>query len=149
MNTLAVHGLGGVGKSRAALEYAWRHAGDYTALLFVSGSSDGELRANLANLVGVLGMQADGVPVERQLAEVLDWLDTHPGWLLIVDNVDTDDAAREIEGLLARLRAGRVLITSRIGNWSRRRRAARAARAGAGRRRGVLAGADSPPTQQG
>ena len=60
VNRLAVHGLGGVGKTRAAVEYAWRHADDYTALLFVSAPTAAELRANLANLVGVLGMKADG-----------------------------------------------------------------------------------------
>jgi hypothetical protein len=47
VNRLAVHGLGGVGKTRAAVEYAWRHADDYTALLFVSAPSAAELRANL------------------------------------------------------------------------------------------------------
>ena len=116
----AVHGLGGVGKTRAALEYAWRYADEYTALLFVSAPSPGELRANLANLVGVLAVDAAGAgrSVDEQLAEVLNWLDAHPGWLLILDNVDTDAAAREVEDLLARLRAGHVLITSRIGNWS-------------------------------
>ncbi len=114
----AVHGLGGVGKTRAAIEYAWRHAGDYTALLFISAPSAPELRANLANLVGVLGMKVDELPVDHQMAEVLHWLDAHPGWLLIVDNVDTDEAAREVERLLAKLRAGHVLITSRIANWS-------------------------------
>jgi len=113
-----VHGLGGVGKTRAAVEYAWRHAGDYTALLFISAPSPGELRANLANLVDMLGMKVDGLPVDQQMEEVLHWLDTHPGWLLIVDNVDTDLAAREVERLLAKLRAGHVLITSRIANWS-------------------------------
>ena len=118
VNRLAVHGLGGVGKTRAALEYGWRHADDYTALLFVSASSVAELRANLANLVGVLGTTAQETSVDQQLAEVLRWLDVHPGWLLIVDNVDTEEAAQAVEGLLDQLRAGHVLITSRIGNWS-------------------------------
>jgi len=63
-------------------------------------------------------MKVDGLPVDQQMAEVLPWLDAHPGWLLIVDNVDTDEAAREVERLLAKLRAGHVLITSRIANWS-------------------------------
>src|ERR1700675_554721 len=47
----AIHGLGGVGKTRLAVEYAWRHANDYKdALLFVSARSPVDLRANLAEL---------------------------------------------------------------------------------------------------
>jgi len=112
-----VHGLGGVGKTRAAIEYAWKFAGDYTALLFVSADSAVELRAKLANLVGVLAIATAETAVEARLADVLNWLDAHPGWLLILDNVDTEEAAREVHQLLARLRAGHVLITSRIANW--------------------------------
>jgi hypothetical protein len=117
VNRLAVHGLGGVGKTRAAVEYAWRHADDYTALLFVSAPSNAELRANLANLVGVLGTSPAGPSADQQLDEVLHWLDAHPGWLLIIDNVDTEETAQAVEALLAQLRAGHILITSRIGNW--------------------------------
>ncbi|HEY2289356.1 MAG TPA: hypothetical protein VGM86_01525, partial [Thermoanaerobaculia bacterium] len=46
----AVHGLGGVGKTRLAVEYAWRYAADYTALLFVGAGSPADLRRNLAAL---------------------------------------------------------------------------------------------------
>ena len=113
-----MHGLGGVGKTRAAIEYAWRHVDDYSALLFVSAPSVAELRANLANLNGVFGMAGEGIPVEQQLAAVLRWLDDHPGWLLIIDNVNTEEAAREVEAMLASLRSGHVLITSQIGHWS-------------------------------
>ena len=52
------------------------------------------------------------------MAAVLRWLDAHPGWLLIVDSVDTEEATREVEQRLVQLRAGHVLITSRIANWS-------------------------------
>src|SRR5512144_2687590 len=48
----AVHGLGGVGKTRLAVEYAWRHSRDYRALLFITASTPQGLEANLAALVG-------------------------------------------------------------------------------------------------
>ena len=74
-------------------------------LLFISAPSIAELRANLANLAGVLGTTADKASIDEQLAAVLGWLDAHPGWLLIIDNVDTEEAAAEVQRLLARLRA--------------------------------------------
>ena len=117
MPARAVHGLGGVGKTRAAVEYAWRFQDDYSALLFLSAPSAGDLRSRLADLVGVLAIDTAETTVDARLAEVLHWLDDHPGWLLIVDNVDTEDAAREVQKLLASLTAGHVLITSRIAKW--------------------------------
>jgi tetratricopeptide (TPR) repeat protein len=113
-----VHGLGGMGKTRAALEYAWRHGEDYTALLFVSAPTPAEFHANLATLVSVLGLQVKTAAVDQQMEAVLRWLGAHPGWLLILDNVDTEEAAEEVERLLIRLRSGHVLITARIGTWS-------------------------------
>jgi hypothetical protein len=46
----AVHSLGGVGKTRLAVEYAGRYAADYIALLFVGADSPAYLRRNLAAL---------------------------------------------------------------------------------------------------
>jgi hypothetical protein len=45
-------------------------------------------------------------------------LQRNPGWLLIVDNVDTEAAAQAVEALLPQLPGGHVLITSRLTNWS-------------------------------
>jgi tetratricopeptide (TPR) repeat protein len=112
-----IHGLGGVGKTRAAVEYAWKFADDYEALLFASVPSVPDLRARLADLAGVLDIPAPAATVDARFEQVLDWLDRHPGWLLIFNNVDLPEAADEIQRLLARLTAGHVLITSRIANW--------------------------------
>ena len=46
----ALYGLGGVGKTRLAVEYALRHEADYTALLFVSAETPERLNAGLAAL---------------------------------------------------------------------------------------------------
>ena len=117
----AVHGLGGVGKTRLAVEYAWKHAADYTAVLFVGAPSPAELRRNLAALCGrsVLDLPEQEAQEEevREVA-VLRWLTEHSGWLLILDNVDSEDAAVAVDGLVARLYGGHVLLTGRLARWS-------------------------------
>ncbi|MGH8480664.1 MAG: DUF4062 domain-containing protein [Gammaproteobacteria bacterium] len=117
----ALHGLGGVGKTRLAVEYAWRHEADYSALLFVVADSPENLRRNLAALVGPLLLDLpEQVATEEEVrvAAALRWLHQHPGWFLILDNIDTPEAASAAEDLLARLRGGSVLITSRLAQWS-------------------------------
>ena len=116
--------MGGVGKTRLAVEYAWRHASDYKdALLFVSARSPVDLRANLAELCNpsVLNLPEWNQPEEIvRLAAVFRWLSEHSGWLLILDNADTPEAAAEVEKTLPQLQSGEVIITSRIADWSHR-----------------------------
>ena len=50
----ALYGMGGVGKTRAAVEYALAQEADYVALLFATGETPELLRANIATLAGVL-----------------------------------------------------------------------------------------------
>jgi tetratricopeptide (TPR) repeat protein len=117
----AIHGLGGVGKTRLAIEYAWRHAGNYTALLFASARSAVDLRTNLAGFCDplVLNLPEQGRPEEAaRLAAAFRWLNEHSGWLLILDNADTPEAAAEVEKTLPKLQGGGVIITSRIADWS-------------------------------
>lgn len=46
----AVHGLGGVGKTRLAVEFAWRHVPDYIAVLMVTADAPDNLRREVAEL---------------------------------------------------------------------------------------------------
>ncbi len=117
----AVHGLGGVGKTRLAVEYAWRHADDYTALLFVGAGSPADLQRNLAALCnrGILDLPELEAPEEEiREAAALRWLGDHPGWLLILDNVDSEPAATAVDTLVPRLHGGHVLLTGRLARWS-------------------------------
>jgi tetratricopeptide (TPR) repeat protein len=117
----ALHGLGGVGKTRLAVEYAWRHEADYSALLFVVADSPENLRRNLAALIGPLVLDLPEQVATKQevrVAAALRWLHQHRGWFLILDNIDTEEAASVAQDLLARLRGGSVLITSRLAQWS-------------------------------
>lgn len=112
-------GAGGIGKSRTAIEYAWRNSEHYSALLFLSASSPEALASSLANLIGVLRIEGmEGANDDVRLQAVLEWLQTHPGWLAILDNVDDDVAAQAVKARLSALSAGHVLITSRLSTWS-------------------------------
>jgi tetratricopeptide (TPR) repeat protein len=114
-------GLSGAGKTRVALEYAWAHAGDHTALLFATGDSPEALRGNLAALCrkAVLDLPEQVDQEEsRQFDAVLRWLRLHRGWLLILDNLDSEDDALAAEALLPALEGGQVLLTSQLLRWS-------------------------------
>lgn len=115
-----IHGLGGVGKTRVAIEFAKRFSQDYSALLFLAADTPSTLEANLAGLCGALVLdlpEKDNANQEEQVAAAIRWLRRNSGWLLIIDNVDTMEAALEVEKLLSKLNTGHVLITSRLSDW--------------------------------
>ena len=117
----AVYGLGGVGKTRAAVEYAWAHEKDYTALLFVIAQTPEALRRNLAALTGplVLNLPEHGADKEDiRIQAALDWLKAHPGWFLILDDLDTPEVLAEADRLMGRLTGGHVVATSRLANFA-------------------------------
>ncbi len=111
----AVHGLGGVGKTRAAVEYAWAHRAHYTALALLDAETPEKLHAGLAALVGPLRLPEQTVPDESvRMEAALAWLNANPGWFLILDNVDSEPALAAANRLLGRLQGGHVVLTSRL-----------------------------------
>lgn len=118
---VALWGLGGIGKTRLALEYAWRRGGGHHARLLLGASSPATLHANLAALCapGALDLPEHQLTEEaRRHAAAIAWLNHHPGWLLILDNADDEAAAAAVEALRVRLTGGHILVTSRLPNWS-------------------------------
>ena len=116
----AIHGLGGVGKTQLAVEYAWQHRAEYDALLWLVADSPENGAANLAALCEpeVLNLPEAAVrEQEAQVAVVLRWLRQESGWLLILDSVDSAEAAGFVRDLLDPAWPGRVIITSRRSDW--------------------------------
>ncbi len=117
---VALWGMGGLGKTRLAAEYAHTFAHEHSALLFVSATTPEDLKNSLAELTSALRLpQASSPDRESRLQAALEWLDdpTHRGWFLLIDNVDDEAAFVEVETLLRRLHRGRVILTGRLRDW--------------------------------
>ena len=116
--TQAVYGLGGVGKSELALQYADAHRGDYGLVWWITAAEAGQVEAGLAGLAGRLCPVAAVAGTTGDAAGwATGWLQAHDRWLLILDNVE--DPA-DIEPLLGQLGGGHVIVTSRRdADWGR------------------------------
>lgn len=110
---VAVHGLGGVGKSTLAARFAHRHAERFGLRWWITADSAAALDTGLADLAEVLLPATADLPVEQRAALGVRWLATHDDWLLVLDNVTNPQDA---VGLLSRVRTGVILITSRQGS---------------------------------
>jgi len=118
---LAMIGLGGVGKTRLVIEHAWRQIGRCNAVLLVSAGSAEALNRNLASLCNPTALDLPEQTLTEEAAQrqaALHWLQANPGWLLILDNVDTPEAAAAVETLLPQLSGGQLVLTTRLRNWS-------------------------------
>ncbi|HEY1348075.1 MAG TPA: FxSxx-COOH system tetratricopeptide repeat protein [Ktedonobacteraceae bacterium] len=107
----ALHGLGGVGKTQIALEYAYRHALEYSAIFWIAAETQEQVIASLLRIAGVLGVaQADEAKQQQVVAVVQHWLATHGRWLLIWDNLEDLDL---LSRFLPASRQGANLLTTR------------------------------------
>ena len=119
---VALHGLGGVGKTRLAIEYGWAREADYAALLFVGASDAASLNAGLAALAGpeMLDLpEKEARDDATKIAAAFRWLEANPTWLMIFDNVDDGAAVAAVSQFLPRLKGGHVIVTARAANFPR------------------------------
>jgi hypothetical protein len=113
---VAVRGLGGVGKSQLALEYAYRmrESGRYELAAWIRADSVVTVAEDLAAMAPLLGIDADG-PAGELAMVVRAALGSRRNWLVVFDNAQNP---RELAEMLPGGR-GHVLITSRTRAWGR------------------------------
>ena len=113
--TQAIHGLGGVGKTQLALEYAYHNVAEYDIVWWVRSEEPATLAADYASLADALDLpEKEAADQLLIIKAVKQWLEQHPKWLLVFDNAK--DRA-DVNDYLPQGKTGHVLITSRNVNW--------------------------------
>lgn len=131
-----LHGLGGIGKTQLAIEFARKHRQNYSAVFWIDGSSKEKLQQSIANLAKLLPQhqllerarsyaQQPHEELDGAIKDVLSWFSqsSNEQWLLIYDNVDreisaetSDPEAFDLKEYLPEADQGCILITSRLTN---------------------------------
>src|SRR6266567_4062132 len=107
----AISGLGGIGKTQTAIEYAYRFREHYQAILWCRAETRNLLLTDLVALAQVLDLhEKDEQEQERVVQAVRRWLQKSTGWLLILDNVEDLSL---VEDALPTEYSGHVLLTTR------------------------------------
>lgn len=112
-------GLGGVGKTQVALEYAHRFRESYDAVWWIHTAEPSVIAAELAALAPELGIaHSDTAGTARSVLRALRRGIPHRNWLLVFDSAGAPPST--IDWLpSASFPGGHVLITSRDRSWSK------------------------------
>ncbi|HTD20025.1 MAG TPA: helix-turn-helix domain-containing protein, partial [Ktedonobacteraceae bacterium] len=106
-----LHGLGGIGKTQIAVEYAYRHAQEYTAIFWIGAETPESIASSFLSIATLLGLPEHQESDQGRIAAaVRRWLSTHRQWLLIWDNVEDLDL---LSSYLPPARQGAMLFTTR------------------------------------
>lgn len=114
---VALHGMGGVGKTQIAAEYIYRHLNDYDVVWWVQAAQPVQVRAALSELARQLRLPgiSDAATAIPAVLEALRLGQPHRRWLLVFDNAESPET---IQHFFPASGPGQILLTSRYPAWA-------------------------------
>lgn len=84
-----ISGLGGIGKTQIAVEYAYCSRQEYQTVLWARADTVESLNASYSEIAEMLNLPFGQVQEQEQVVQAVKaWLRTQHNWLLILDNAD-------------------------------------------------------------
>lgn len=107
----AISGLGGIGKTQTAIQYAYLNRDNYKAVFWINAGSYLALILSFVSIAKILNLpEKDENDNKLILEAVRNWLDKKSNWLLIFDGADHPEI---VKPFLPRQQNGHILLTSR------------------------------------
>lgn len=117
--TQKIKGLGGVGKTQMALNYARHYAGEYADAIWILNADNGNTLYNgcfrFLKVIGKIPENCEDTEIlkEENIVKLMqNWFNEHSSFLFIYDNYDSEGNHSFIEKYLPK-QIGHILITSR------------------------------------